>query len=208
MVGQSLIEQGFTSVEKTDYVAVKESVFPFAKFHGVDTLLSPEMKSTGEVMGLDANFGLAFAKAQIAAGNSLPKSGAVFISVTDRDKPAIIEIARSFQELGFDLLATGGTAKALRQAGIDCRSLAKVNEGTPNIVELIQNQGCAMLVNTPMGKAAMSDDALIRKAALMAQIPYTTTLSAAKAAIEGIRAEKSRTLEVRSLQEHYAMAKA
>ena len=204
MLGKTLQELGFTEARIGNYVTVKESVFPFAKFHGVDTLLSPEMKSTGEVMGIDSNFSRAFAKAQIAAGNSLPSHGKVFLSVNNHDKKNIVPIAQGLQELGFELLATSGTAKVLREHDISCRALNKVSEGSPHIVDLIQSKECALLINTPLGQAAIEDDGLIRKAALIAQIPYTTTMSAARAALEAIRALKRGELEVRSLQEFHA----
>ena len=204
MLGKTLQELGFTEAKLGNYVTVKESVFPFAKFHGVDTLLSPEMKSTGEVMGIDSNFSRAFAKAQIAAGNSLPMHGQVFLSVNDHDKVGVIPIAQGLLELGFELLATAGTAKVLREHDISCRALNRVSEGSPHIVDLIQAKQCALLINTPLGQAAVEDDGIIRKAALLAQIPYTTTLSAARAALEAIRALKRGELEVRSLQEFHA----
>jgi carbamoyl-phosphate synthase large subunit len=204
MLGKTLQELDFTEARIGNYVTVKESVFPFAKFHGVDTLLSPEMKSTGEVMGIDSNFPRAFAKAQIAAGNSLPVHGQVFLSVGDRDKQNIVPIAQGLCDLGFELLATSGTAKVLREHDIPCRALNKVSEGSPHIVDLIQAKQCALLFNTPLGQAAREDDGLIRKAALLAQIPYTTTLSAARAALEAIRALKRGELEVKSLQEFHA----
>ena len=203
MLGKTLQELDFVKTKTPGFVAVKESVFPFAKFHEVDTLLSPEMKSTGEVMGIDTTFGRAFAKAQMAAGNSLPSHGQIFISVNNRDKQQIIPIAKDLEALGFELLATSGTALTLRENQIPCRTLNKISEGSPNIVELIQAKQCALLINTPLGRAALEDDGVIRKAALMAQIPYTTTLSAARAAVEAIRALKEDGLEVKPLQEYY-----
>jgi len=207
MLGKSLKSQGFTEAKAMPFVTVKESVFPFAKFHGVDTLLSPEMKSTGEVMGIDSDFPRAFAKAQIAAGNSLPLHGKVFISVTDRDKKGVLPVAKGLQEMGFELMATAGTASALREHGLDCRTINKVSQGSPHIVDMIQAKQCALLINTPLGKTSVEDDGLIRKAALLAQIPYTTTLSAASAALEAIRALKGGELDVKSLQEFYAGAR-
>jgi carbamoyl-phosphate synthase large subunit len=203
MIGKTLKQLGFTQVPKVPYVAVKESVFPFAKFHGVDTLLSPEMKSTGEVMGIDKTYGLAFAKSQMAAGNTLPTSGRVFISVNDRDKRHISPIARGLKELGFDILATRGTAVVLQEAGVPCEIIKRVSQGTPHIAQLIAERRCDLLINTPLGKSSMEDDGLIRKAALMAQIPYTTTMPAARAVVEAIRAVKQGKLEVMPLQEHY-----
>jgi carbamoyl-phosphate synthase large subunit len=208
MLGRTLKVQGFTKAPEVPYVAVKESVFPFAKFHGVDTLLSPEMKSTGEVMGIDTSAALAFAKAQIAAGNSLPKGrGQVFISVNDRDKDELVPIARNLAALGFDLLATVGTTRRLRDEGIACRELNKVSQGSPHIVDLIQEKQCAMLINTPQSRSSVEDDGLIRKAALLAQIPYSTTLSGARAAVAAIAALDKGEIGVRTLQEYHASLK-
>ncbi len=204
MLGMTLAQQNFTEAPMVSHVAVKESVFPFAKFHGVDTLLSPEMKSTGEVMGIDPDPALAFAKAQIAAGNSLPRVGQVFLSVNDSDKDAMVPIARELESLGFDLLATAGTTRRLREEGIACRELNKVSQGSPHIVDLIQAKQCALLINTPQSRASVEDDGQIRKAALLAQIPYTTTLSGARAAVSAIRGLAHGELSVRSLQEYHA----
>ncbi len=207
MLGQTLQEQNFTKASEVPYVAVKESVFPFAKFHGVDTLLSPEMKSTGEVMGIDDTAAKAFAKAQIAAGNTLPQAGSggqVFLSLNDRDKDGMVPIARELERLGFDLLATEGTTRRLRAEGIACRELNKVSQGSPHIVDLIQAKQCAMLINTPQNRASVADDGQIRKAALLAQIPYTTTLSGARAAVAAIAGFVNGEMDVKSLQEYHA----
>jgi carbamoyl-phosphate synthase large subunit len=207
MLGMTLQQQNFTKAPVVPYVAVKESVFPFAKFHGVDTLLSPEMKSTGEVMGIDTTAARAFAKAQIAAGNTLPQAGSggqVFLSLNDRDKDGMVPIARELERLGFDLLATAGTTKRLRAEGIACRELNKVSQGSPHIVDLIQSKQCAMLINTPQNRASVADDGQIRKAALLAQIPYTTTLSGARAAVAAIAGLVDGEMGVKSLQEYHA----
>ena len=203
MVGKTLEELGFTVSRMPPYIAVKESVFPFAKFHGVDTLLSPEMKSTGEVMGIDRNFGLAFAKAQMGAGNSLPMQGKVFISVNNHDKEKVVTMARKLTEMGFEIVATSGTARVLESKGISAKVVKKVSEGHPNVVELIAKKEFAFLINTPAGKSSKDDDGVLRKAALLAQIPYTTTLSAAEAAVEAIHSLRLGELEVCSLQEYY-----
>ncbi len=205
MIGRTLVDLGFTESKMPDYVAVKESVFPFAKFHGVDTLLSPEMKSTGEVMGIDPSFGLAFAKAQMGAGNSLPMGGKVFLSVNDRDKEKVVTMARKLSELGFEILATSGTAKALEAKGIASKVVKKVSEGHPNVAELIAKKEFSLLINTPAGKSSKDDDGVIRKAALLAQIPYTTTLSAAEAAVEAIAALRGGELGICALQEYYRL---
>ncbi len=203
LVGRNLRDLNFTQRVVPPYVAVKESVFPFAKFHGVDTVLSPEMKSTGEVMGLDIRFDLAFAKAQMAAGNSLPKGGRVFISVNNRDKGAIVDTARRLHDLGFEIWATAGTAAALDQASIPSKVVKKVSEGEPNVSDLIGSRFFSLLINTPLDKTSKFDDAIIRKGALLAQIPYTTTLPAANAVVDGIGALRRQELEVRPLQEYY-----
>lgn len=201
MVGKTLRELGVVEETWPRGFFVKEVVLPFVKFAGVDTLLGPEMKSTGEVMGIGHSFGLAFAKAQEAAGARLPEGGTVLISVNDRDKGAIIKIARDFAALGFRLLATRGTAQALQQAGLQVEPVLKVSEGSPNVATLIQDGQVSLVINTPAGKASLPDGAAIRRAALARGIPYTTTLSAAAAAAAGIRAQREEALRVTSLQE-------
>jgi carbamoyl-phosphate synthase large subunit len=182
-------------------VAVKEAVFPFTKLPGVDTVLGPEMRSTGEVMGIAESFGMAFAKAQIAADGSLPLEGAVFVTVNDADKPTVVPIVRRFHELGFRVLATEGTARYLRARGIPAERVLKVHEGRPNAIDLIVSGEVHLLINTPLGKFTQADDYAIRRAALMHRVPYTTTMSAASAAGDAIIALRSRTGSVRSLQE-------
>jgi carbamoyl-phosphate synthase large subunit len=206
MIGRTLEKLGFTESKMPPYVAVKESVFPFAKFHGVDTLLSPEMKSTGEVMGIDRGFGEAFAKAQMGAGNSLPKAGKVFISVNERDKEKVVPLARKLSELGFEIVATSGTAAALERNKISSKIVKKVSEGHPNVAEEIGAKQFSLIINTPLSKMSKDDDGVIRKAALLAQIPYTTTLSAAEAAVEAIDALRQGELGICSLQEYYRLA--
>jgi carbamoyl-phosphate synthase large subunit len=188
-------------------VAVKEAVFPFAKFPGVDVRLGPEMKSTGEVMGIADSFGMAFAKAQASVDGALPLEGTVFVTVNDLDKAAVVPIARRFQELGFKLAATKGTAKYLRQRGILATPVLKVYEGRPNGIDLIVSGQVHLLVNTPLGKLTAHDDHSMRRAALQHHVPYTTTLSAAAAACDAIIALKSRKGEVRSLQEWHQLAR-
>ncbi len=185
-------------------VAVKEAVFPFNKIPDADPQLGPEMRSTGEVMGLADSFGLAFAKAQISADGSLPLQGSVVVTVHDRDKPAATPIVRRFHELGFEIVATEGTARYLRGRGVPCRSVLKVHEGRPNIIDLLLSGDIQLLLNTPLGKHAQQDDYMIRRAAITRGVPYTTTLSAASAATDAIMALRSRTLSVRSLQERAA----
>jgi carbamoyl-phosphate synthase large subunit len=180
---------------------VKSPVFPWPKFPGVDTVLGPEMKSTGEVMGSADTFGEAFAKAQLSAGQSLPTSGKVFISVTDRDKAESIELARRFVELGFSLVATHGTAERLEKAGLPVDRVFKVKEGRPNVVDLIKGEGVHLIVNTPHGQDPWFDEKAIRRAAITQRIPTITTMSAARAAAEGIAALQSNEINIRSLQQ-------
>ncbi|HSE28343.1 MAG TPA: carbamoyl-phosphate synthase large subunit [Gemmatimonadales bacterium] len=207
MAGKSLDELGLTDDVVPPYVAVKEAVFPFGKFPGVDLVLGPEMRSTGEVMGIADSFGMAFAKAQAAADGSLPLEGAVFITVNDRDKATVVPIARRFHELGFRVLATSGTARYLRGKGIPSERVLKVHEGRPNALDLLVSGRIQLLVNTPLGKLTQQDDYTIRRAALQHRVPYTTTLSAASAACDAIIALRSRRLEVKSLQEWHELAR-
>jgi carbamoyl-phosphate synthase large subunit len=185
-------------------VAVKEAVLPFDKFPEADPQLGPEMRSTGEVMGLADSFGLAFAKAQLSAGAALPIEGTLAITVHDRDKPTVTPIARRFHELGFVVRATEGTAHYLGARGIPCGPALKLHEGRPNLLDLLLSGELHLLINTPLGKHAQLDDYEIRRAAVARSIPYTTTLSAASAAADAITALRSRGLEVCSLQEREA----
>ncbi|MFO1048370.1 MAG: carbamoyl-phosphate synthase large subunit [Geminicoccaceae bacterium] len=184
-------------------VAVKEAVFPFARFPGVDLLLGPEMKSTGEVMGLDRDFAAAFVKSQLGAGTELPDSGTVFVSVRDRDKAAMIELARSLTALGFDIAATRGTAVALQAAGIDVTTVKKVHEGRPHVVDLIKNGEIAMLINTTEGRQAIADSYTLRRAALMERLPYYTTLPGARAVVQALSRLGAGALEVAPLQSYF-----
>jgi carbamoyl-phosphate synthase large subunit len=192
---------GVGEIAVRDYHAVKSPVFPFNKFRGVDTILGPEMRSTGEVMGISADFGQAFAKAQLAAGQRLPKKGTLFLSVNDRDKRHVITVGKELAELGFRLLATRGTAAALRAAGVDAEAVYKVNEGRPNIVDLIKTAKVDMIINTPLGRESFYDEKSIRRAAVRYNIPCITTLAAAHAAARGIRAMLEHGLEVAALQD-------
>jgi len=201
MVGHTLDELGIPDDLPLPGVAVKEAVFPFTKLPGVDTILGPEMRSTGEVMGLADSFGMAFAKAQIAADGSLPSTGAIFVTVNDSDKPTVLPIVRRFHEMGFRIVATEGTARYLRARGVPAERVAKVHEGRPNAIDLIVSGEAQLLINTPLGKFTQADDYAIRRAALMHRVPYTTTMSAASAACDAIIALRSRTGSVRSLQE-------
>jgi carbamoyl-phosphate synthase large subunit len=183
---------------------VKSPVFPWNKFPGVDTVLGPEMKSTGEVMGVADNFGEAFAKAQTAAGQKLPTQGMVFISVTDHDKPGVAEVSRKFVDMGFRLVATAGTADVLEAAGMSVERVYKVKEGRPNVVDLIKGERIHLIVNTPHGVDPWFDEKAIRRAAVQARIPTITTLSAARAAAEGIAALQRGELRVQALQHLHA----
>jgi carbamoyl-phosphate synthase large subunit len=206
MVGKTLDELGLEDDLGQPYVAVKEAVFPFSKFQGVDLILGPEMKSTGEVMGIADSFGMAFAKAQAAADGALPLRGAVFITVNAHDRGTVLPIARRLHELGFRVLGTEGTARHLKARGIPAARVLKVYEGRPNAIDLIVSGEVQLLINTPLGKLTQQDDYLIRQAALQHRVPYTTTMSAASAACDAIIALRSRGLEVKSLQEWHAMA--
>jgi carbamoyl-phosphate synthase large subunit len=187
-----------------DCFYVKSPVFPWTKFPGVDTVLGPEMRSTGEVMGVADNFGEAFAKAQIAAGQMLPVRGTVFISVEERDKANVAELARLFVDMGFGLVATHGTADILERAGMEVERVFKVNEGRPNVVDRIKGERIHLIVNTPHGAEPWFDEKAIRRAAIAARVPTITTLSAAFAAAQGIQALRRGELTVRSLQEMHA----
>ncbi|MGH7678391.1 MAG: carbamoyl-phosphate synthase large subunit [Gemmatimonadaceae bacterium] len=201
MLGETLSEVGFTEEIVPTYVSVKEAVFPFNKFPGTDPILGPEMKSTGEVMGIADSFGWSFAKAQLAAQNGLPLEGTILITVNDPDKPTVTPIARRFQELGFKLLATTGTARYLKARGIPVTSVFKVHEGRPNCLDNVVNGDVHLLINTPLGKHAQVDDYILREAALRNKIAYTTTMSAASAACDAILALRSKKPSVKSLQE-------
>jgi carbamoyl-phosphate synthase large subunit len=187
MAGRSLAEQGITgSVTPKSYFAVKESVFPFIKFPGVDPILGPEMKSTGEVMGVGRSFGEAFAKAQLGAGVVLKRGGQVFLSVRDADKPAAVALARTLVERGFDIVATRGTAAVLESVGIPCQRVNKVTEGRPHVVDLIKNDTIDLIVNTTEGKKAIAESLSIRRAALQHRVTYYTTLAGARASCRAL----------------------
>ncbi len=206
MAGARLAGFGLDDSVPPAHVAVKEAVFPFARFPNVDTILGPEMKSTGEVMGLDTNFARAFAKAQLGAGVQLPLSGAAFVSVKDADKPAILPVARRLAELGFALMATGGTARVLAEAGIPVRRVNKVLEGRPHCVDAIRSGEVQLIINTASGAQAVADSFAIRRTALTHAVPHFTTIAGARAAAHAIAALKSRTLEVAPLQSYFTQS--
>jgi len=187
-----------------NFFYVKSPVFPWSKFPGVDMVLGPEMKSTGEVMGVADNFGEAFAKAQTAAGQQLPTSGTIFVSVSDRDKPEIAEVARRFADLGFKLVATHGTASVLQAAGLELERVYKVREGRPNAVDLIKGDKIQLIINTPQGLEPWFDEKAIRRAAVTHRVPTITTLAAARAAAEGIASLQRGELSVHALQALHA----
>jgi carbamoyl-phosphate synthase large subunit len=186
-----------------DYMAVKEAVFPFARFPGVDPVLSPEMKSTGEVMGIDDNFAMAFAKSQLGAGTRLPQGGTLFVSVKDTDKPVVLPGVRKLAALGFKIVATGGTARYLAEQGVAVEQVNKVAEGRPHIVDRIIDGEIALIFNTTEGWQSHKDSASIRASALNGKVPYFTTATASVATAEAIEALRSAELEVKSLQDYY-----
>ena len=204
MSGKTLADLSLTEDLDVAGVFVKSPVFPFVRFPGVDTLLGPEMKSTGEVMGGADTFGAAFAKAQLSVGQKLPDKGRAFISVNNTDKPTVLPIARDLAELGFGLVATRGTAAYLRAHGLDVEVVYKVNEGRPNIADQIVNDQVALVVNTPLGRESFFDDRTVRRVAMMHAVPCITTLTGASAAVAAIRALRTQALDVRALQDYYA----
>jgi len=203
MTGMSLRELGFTKEIVPKHFSVKEAVFPFLRYEGLDISLGPEMKSTGEVMGIDIDLGLAYAKSQMAAPPPLPKGGRVFVSVKDADKEAIIPVAREFLKLGFEIVSTSGTAEALTEAKIKVTKVFKIHEGRPNVLDRIKNGDINFIINTPSGKIPREHEVVIRNAALAAKIPIMTTVRAALASANGIRSLQKRKIQVRSLQEYH-----
>ncbi len=203
MMGVSLEAQGFTEEIIPPFLAVKESVFPFSRFSGVDILLGPEMRSTGEVMGIDEDFGRAFIKSQLGAGQRLPRSGTVFISVKNRDKRAVILVAQRLEELGFDLVATRGTVKALQRYGLHARPVNKIHEGRPNVLDLIKSGQIQLIINTPSGRLPRADEVLIRSAAAQLGVPCITTVAGAQASVNGISTLVKRELSVTPLQRYH-----
>src|SRR5204862_2233500 len=200
MLGESLVDQELPDMP-ADHVSVKEAVLPFARFAGADSVLGPEMKSTGEVMGIAADFPTAFGKAQTAAGVSLPSAGTVFITVTDTDKPAATQLAARFHDMGFRIIATRGTAQAISRMGVPVQGINKIAEGSPHVVDYIRNREVDLVINTPTGSGARSDGYEIRTAAVRHGIPCVTTMTGASAASRAIFAAVRGDAEVRSLQE-------
>ena len=202
MAGKTLAELGFTAERAPAHVAVKESVFPFVRFAGVDTILGPEMKSTGEVMGIDSTFAAAFAKAELAASTDLPAGGLVFLSVRDPDKPILEPVARGLAAMGFELIATDGTARQINRLGIPCASVNKVAQGSPHVVDLMRAGRVAMVINTP-DAAGTADSFSIRRTALELRLPFFTTMAGATAAVEAIASMRSAPMTVRALQDYH-----
>jgi carbamoyl-phosphate synthase large subunit len=208
MAGKSLRELGVTQDPEPNYVSAKEVVLPFIKFPGVDILLGPEMRSTGEVMGINASMGMAYAKSQLGAGNPLPMKGTVFLSLNDRDKRKMGALGKDLASLGFRLFATAGTAAVLREQGIEVETVFKVGEARPNIVDRMINGEVDWIINTPFGMESKYDERAIRRTALERGLPIMTTLAAAKAAVLGVRAMRSGNATVRSLQEYHRQIQA
>jgi len=202
----TIAEQGFTEDLEVSGSFVKTPVFPFVRFPGVDTLLGPEMKSTGEVMGGAESFGSAFAKAQMGAGHHLPQSGTAFISVNNRDKGAVLPIAKELAALGFHIVATRGTAAYLRAHGVDANIVFKINEGRPHVGDELLNKRIQLVINTPLGRESFFDDRAVRSVAMLQGVPAITTLTGAAAAVSAIAAIRAEGLSVKSLQEYHAEA--
>jgi carbamoyl-phosphate synthase large subunit len=204
MVGKTLDDLGLHAEVVPRHFSVKESVFPFNKFPGVDIILGPEMRSTGEVMGIADTFPMAFAKSQIAASAALPPSGTIFVSVADRDKAESLPVARALAEMGYRLISTRGTARALRAAGVEVEEIPKIQEGRPNLIDYMKNDQVALVINTPSGKGARTDEGKIRAAAVLHGVTCITTLAAAQAAVEACAALRAGELTVMALQDRYA----
>ncbi|MBN1380557.1 MAG: carbamoyl phosphate synthase large subunit, partial [Deltaproteobacteria bacterium] len=203
MMGKTLQELGFTQSPHPRHIAVKEAVFPFSRFPNVDILLGPEMKSTGEVMGIDQSFGPAYAKSQMAAGYRLPTEGSVFISVQNRHKERITPVAHTFQKMGFRILATTGTAAYLKDHGVEAETIYKVSEGRPHALDYIKNGAIQLIINTSMGRRATLDSYQIRRSALIYNILHATTIAGARAIADAIAALRSEAWQVKPLQDYH-----
>jgi carbamoyl-phosphate synthase large subunit len=202
MSGQTLESLNFTQEPVIKHIAVKEAVLPFEKFAGTDTILGPEMRSTGEVMGIDVDFGAAYAKAELGASQRLPLAGTVFVSMSDRDKTSVVPVVKDLIELGFQVVATEGTRKVLKEHGLKVELVLKLHEGRPHVLDAIKNQKIQLIVNTPSGEEARADGRLIRRSALTYKIPIITTIAGAKATAAAIRSLQSKPLEVKALQDY------
>jgi carbamoyl-phosphate synthase large subunit len=206
MVGRTLDEIGFTTEPAPKHISVKESSFPFVRFPGVDIILGPEMRSTGEVMGIDEDFAMAFAKSQLAVKTMLPRTGKIFMSFADRDKPAGAKLAEQFHQLGFEILSTPGTAKVIRESGVPVTQILKVQQGRPNIIDYMKNDEVGLIVNTPSGPGARDDERKIRGEAVARGVACVTTLAAARVVVQSIHALQTREMDVRALQDWYKLA--
>jgi carbamoyl-phosphate synthase large subunit len=206
MSGKTLEELNFTKEVIPSHIAVKEAVLPFSKFPGTDTILGPEMRSTGEVMGIDSDFGRAFAKAELGAGEMLPLQGTVFVSMSDRDKPLAADVVKEFIKLGFTIMATQGTRQVLQEQGLEVKSVLKLHEGRPHVLDAIKNQNIQLIINTPSGEEAHADARLIRRTALSYKIPIITTIAGARATAAAIRSMQNTTLDVKVIQEYCPMS--
>jgi carbamoyl-phosphate synthase large subunit len=204
MVGLKLKDLNITGEPIPRSISVKEAVFPFRKFAGVDIVLGPEMRSTGEVMGISDDFAIAFNKSQIAAGTLLPETGNVFLSIAARQRPGIDRVARQLHDMGYKLLATTGTATEIEKAGIPVTRIKKLAEGHPNLIDYLKNDDVSLIINTPSGKGARTDEGRIRAAAVQFGVPCITTLSAGKIAVEAMQVAKEKEMSVLSLQERFA----
>jgi carbamoyl-phosphate synthase large subunit len=205
MSGRTLVELGFTEEKIPSYISVKEAVLPFDKFQGTDPILGPEMRSTGEVMGIDTGFGTAFAKSELAANQRLPLSGTVFVSMSDRDKAAVVPVVKDLIELGFNIVSTEGTRRALHEHGLEVELVLKLHEGRPNVMDWIKNEKIQLILNTPSGEEARADGRLIRRTALAYKIPIITTIAAARATAAAISSLQSEPLKVKALQDYIAV---
>jgi carbamoyl-phosphate synthase large subunit len=206
MSGKTLEEVKFTKEVIPSHIAVKEAVLPFSKFPGTDTILGPEMRSTGEVMGIDSDFGRAFAKAELGAGEKLPLEGTVFVSMSDRDKPLAADVVKEFIKLGFTIMATQGTRQVLQEQGLEIQSVLKLHEGRPHVLDAIKNQKIQLIINTPSGEEAHTDSKLIRRTALGYKIPIITTIAGARATAAAIYSLQNTTLDVKVIQEYCPMS--
>jgi carbamoyl-phosphate synthase large subunit len=204
MTGRTLRELGFTEEVALDYYCVKEAVMPFIKFPGADSILGPEMKSTGEVMGIDRDYGVAFAKSQMSVNSGLPVSGRIFISVNREDKEAILPIAAKLRGAGLTIVATAGTRDYLEANGIPTELVLKIHEGRPHVIDLLTDGSVGLMINTPIGRDSHKDDYELRRAAIIHNVPYTTTIAGAAAAVEGILALQKKPLTVKCLQEYHS----
>jgi carbamoyl-phosphate synthase large subunit len=206
MVGRTLEELGYTEEIVPEHISVKEAVFPFIKFPGVDTLLGPEMRSTGEVMGIDSGFPISYAKAQLAAGMRIPTEGTALLSIRDSDKPGVVPVARKLNEMGFDIKATGGTRDLLTAAGIPAQYVKKVREGRPHVVDAIINGEVQLVINTVEGVESIADSFTIRRSSIEQNVAYFTTIPGARAAALGIEALKRENWDVKALQDFHRKA--